>query len=65
VIDELFDAVSALREQVPVLIVEHDLDRVLALADRVYVLDRGAVMHEGPAAPLLEDLDFRKEILWV
>ena len=65
VIDELFDAISALRSQIPVLIVEHDLDRVLALADRVYVLDRGAVSHEGPAAPLLSDLDYRKEVLWV
>jgi ABC-type branched-subunit amino acid transport system ATPase component len=65
VIDELFDAVSALRERVPVLIVEHDLDRVLALADRVYVLDRGAVAHEGPAEPLLSDLGYRKEVLWV
>ncbi|MFP4538544.1 MAG: ATP-binding cassette domain-containing protein [Dichotomicrobium sp.] len=65
VIDELSEAISALREQVPVLIVEHDLDRVLALADRVYVLDRGTVTYEGPAAPLLEDLDYRKQVLWV
>lgn len=65
VIDELFDAIGALSARVPVLIVEHDLDRVLALADRVYVLDRGAVAHEGPAAPLLSDLGYRKEVLWV
>lgn len=65
VVDEVFDAVSALREAVPILIVEHDLDRVLALADRVYVLDRGTVTHEGPAAPLHRDLDYRKQILWL
>lgn len=65
VVDEVFDAVSTLRAAVPILIVEHDLDRVLALADRVYVLDRGAVTHEGPAAPLHSDLDYRKRILWL
>lgn len=65
VIDEVFDAISRLRTTVPVIIVEHDLDRVLALADRVYVLDRGEVAHEGPARPLLTDLQYRKEVLWV
>jgi ABC-type glutathione transport system ATPase component len=28
---------------------------VLALADRVFVLERGAVVHQGPAKPLLDD----------
>lgn len=65
VTDEVFEAVSDLRRDVPILIVEHDLDRVLALADRVYVLDRGAVAHEGPARPLLSDLEYRKKVLWL
>jgi ABC-type branched-subunit amino acid transport system ATPase component/ABC-type branched-subunit amino acid transport system permease subunit len=65
VVDEVFDAVSKMRKAVPILIVEHDLDRVLALADRVYVLDRGAVTHEGLAAALHSDLDYRKRILWL
>jgi branched-chain amino acid transport system ATP-binding protein len=65
VTDEVFEAVSGLRDQVPILIVEHDLDRVLALADRVYVLDRGSVAHEGPARPLLIDLEYRKKVLWL
>jgi ABC-type branched-subunit amino acid transport system ATPase component len=38
---------------------------VLALADRVFALERGAVFHRGPAAPLLTDLDYRKKILWL
>jgi len=45
--------------------VEHDLDQVLSLADRVYVLDWGRVTHEGPAAPLRTDLEYRKKVLWV
>ena len=32
------------------MIVEHNLDLVLALADRAYVLERGSVVHQGPAA---------------
>ena len=47
------------------MIVEHNLDLVLALADRVYALERGAVFHPGPAAPLLTDLEYRKQILWL
>jgi ABC-type branched-subunit amino acid transport system ATPase component len=45
--------------------VEHNLDLVLALADRVFALERGAVFHQGPSAPLLTDLDYRKKILWL
>ena len=48
-----------------IVIVEHNLDLVLALADRVFVLERGAVFHQGPAEPLLTDLDYRKKILWL
>jgi ABC-type branched-subunit amino acid transport system ATPase component len=47
------------------LIIEHRLDLVLSLADRAYVLDRGHVSHEGPAQPLLTDLEFRKQVLWL
>jgi len=28
-------------------------------------LERGAVFHEGPAERLLNDLGYRKEILWL
>jgi ABC-type branched-subunit amino acid transport system ATPase component/ABC-type branched-subunit amino acid transport system permease subunit len=65
VIQELFKVFDRLRGQVSILIVEHNLDLVLALADRVFALERGAVFHEGPAAPLLDDLDYRKQILWL
>lgn len=47
------------------MIVEHNLDLVLALADRVFAMERGAVFHSGPAEPLLTDLDYRKKILWL
>lgn len=64
VIVELFKVFDRLREHVSIVIVEHNLDLVLALADRVFALERGAVFHEGLAAPLL-DLEYRKKILWL
>ena len=65
VVQELFTLFDQLRSQVSILIVEHNLDLVLALADRVFALERGAVFHEGPAEPLLTDLSYRKQILWL
>jgi ABC-type branched-subunit amino acid transport system ATPase component/ABC-type branched-subunit amino acid transport system permease subunit len=65
VILELFRAFDRLRQHIAIVIVEHNLDLVLALADRVFALERGAVFHEGPAQQLLTDLDYRKKILWL
>jgi ABC-type branched-subunit amino acid transport system ATPase component/ABC-type branched-subunit amino acid transport system permease subunit len=65
VVQELFSVFDRLRSQVSIVIVEHNLDLVLALADRVFALERGAVFHSGPAQPLLEDLTYRKKILWL
>ena len=63
VILELFKVFDKLRQHISIVIVEHNLDLVLALADRVFALERGAVFHQGPAAPLLTDLEYRKKIL--
>jgi ABC-type branched-subunit amino acid transport system ATPase component len=62
---DLFKVFDRLRQQLSIVIVEHNLDLVLALADRVFALERGAVFHTGPASPLLTDLDYRKTILWL
>ncbi len=63
--EEVFGVIDALRRDVPILMIEHDLDLALALADRVYVLDRGRITHEGPADPLHADLDLRRKVLWI
>ncbi len=65
VILELFRVFDLLRRHTSIVIVEHNLDLVLALADRVFALERGTVFHQGPAAPLLTDLEYRKKILWL
>jgi branched-chain amino acid transport system ATP-binding protein len=64
-VDELFGAIEALRREISILIIDHHLDLVLALAERAVVLDRGQVSHEGPTYPLLRDLEFRKRVLWI
>jgi ABC-type branched-subunit amino acid transport system ATPase component len=65
VVEELFEAFDKLRGEVAMIIVEHNLDLVLALADRAYVLERGSVVHQGAASALREDLDLRRRVLWM
>ncbi|HQR10715.1 MAG TPA: branched-chain amino acid ABC transporter ATP-binding protein/permease [Casimicrobiaceae bacterium] len=65
VVEELFEAFDRLRGEVAIVIVEHNLDLVLALADRAYVLERGGIVHEGPAKALREDLELRRRVLWM
>jgi branched-chain amino acid transport system ATP-binding protein len=48
-----------------VLLVEQNVASALAVADRVYVLDRGRVAHEGPAAALRDDPARRLALLGV
>jgi ABC-type branched-subunit amino acid transport system ATPase component/ABC-type branched-subunit amino acid transport system permease subunit len=64
VVEEVYATVAGLRGSTAILLVEHNLDLALALADRVYVLDRGAVTHTGPASELLADFGLRARVLW-
>jgi class 3 adenylate cyclase len=41
------------------------LDEARATFRKHIETNRGRVTHQGPAAPLLSDLDFRKDKLWV
>jgi len=65
VVEDLFRVFDRLRQEVPIIIVEHNLDLVLALADQVFALENGRVFHSGPAQPLCEDMEYRKKILWL
>jgi ABC-type branched-subunit amino acid transport system ATPase component len=64
-VDEVFASIEQLRGEISILIIEHHLDLVLSLADRAVVLDRGQVSHQGPTQPLLTDLEFRRQVLWL
>jgi ABC-type branched-subunit amino acid transport system ATPase component/ABC-type branched-subunit amino acid transport system permease subunit len=65
VVEELFEAFDKLRDELSIVIVEHSLDLVLALADEAYVLERGSVVHRGSALALRNDLELRRRVLWL
>jgi len=65
VVEELFEAFDKLRAEVTMVIVEHNLDLVLSLANHAYVLERGSVVYEGTASALQENLDLRRSVLWM
>jgi branched-chain amino acid transport system ATP-binding protein len=65
VTEELFNVFDKLRREVSIIIVDHNLDLTLALSDRTFVLERGRVVHTGPSRPLLEDLEYRRQVLWL
>ncbi len=53
---ELMDLVRQVRDSgVTVLLIEHDMDMVMGLSDRVIVLDRGAVIAVGPPGQVRRD----------
>ena len=47
------------REGLTILLAEQGVDFSLSLADRVYVLEKGAIRHSGPAAQLRDDAALR------
>jgi branched-chain amino acid transport system ATP-binding protein len=53
---QLFDTLRVLHGAgVSILLVEQNARMALELADRAYVMERGSVAIEGPAAEMLED----------
>jgi branched-chain amino acid transport system ATP-binding protein len=64
VVEDMLDKVGALkREGLTILLAEQGVDFSLALADRVYVLEKGTVRFSGPAAALRDDARLRDELL--
>ena len=49
------DLIKSLSADIPVLLVEHDIDRVFRLADRVTVMADGAVLVDGSVADARDD----------
>jgi branched-chain amino acid transport system ATP-binding protein len=55
-VDQILDAVAGLKaEGVTVLLVEQNAAAALAIADRGYVIETGAIAHSGPGPALLDD----------
>ena len=64
VVDALLDNIRALKtEGLTILLAEQGVDFSLALADRVYILEKGTIRHSGPASELREDTALRDRLL--
>jgi len=64
VVDHLREQVARLkREGLTILLAEQNVGFSLELADRVYVLEKGAIRFSGPAARLRDDEALRHELL--
>jgi len=64
VVDHLRDQIARLRrEGLTILLAEQNVAFSLELADRVYVLEKGAIRFSGPAARLRDDEALRHELL--
>jgi branched-chain amino acid transport system ATP-binding protein len=63
--EELFEAFNRLRYEVAMVIVDHHLDLALALSDRTVILERGAVTWTGQSSLLRDDLELRRQKLWM
>jgi branched-chain amino acid transport system ATP-binding protein len=50
-------------QRIGALVVEQNALSALAASDRVYVMDLGRIVHEGPAAELLDDRPLRTRLL--
>ena len=66
VVQDVMTTVSRLKEAgVSALVVEQNASTALQVSDRAYVMDRGRIVHQGPAADLLADDDLRVGLLGV
>ena len=52
-------------EGISVLIVEQNALAALEVSDRVYVMDRGRIIHEGAALELLENPGARRRLIGI
>jgi len=66
IVQDVMKTISRLKDEgIAVLLVEQNVASALAVADSVYVLDRGRVVHHGSAAALRDDAARRVALLGV
>jgi len=66
IVQDVMRAIGRLKaEGVAVLLVEQNPLAALGAADRVYVMDKGRIVHQGAARALLEDAPLRTRLLGV
>lgn len=60
-VDEMFELFGKMKTQgTTILLVEQNVELALGIADRAYVLDQGAVVHQATAAALLADDEIKE-----
>ena len=66
VVQDVMKTIERLKvEGISVLIVEQNAQSALAVSDRVYVMDLGRIVHEGPAQELLQDTGLRERLVGI
>ncbi len=66
IVQDVLATVRRLRDEgISVLIVEQNALAALEVADRAYVMDRGRIVHEGPARALLDDTSRRQRLIGI
>ena len=66
VVQDVLKTILRLKQEgIGVLVVEQNVQSALAVADRVYVMSRGCIVHQGPAEALRMDAAQRVELLGV
>jgi branched-chain amino acid transport system ATP-binding protein len=63
-VQDVMKAITRLKhENIGVLVVDQNVRSVLGVCDRVYVMDHGRIIHDGPCAELLADEAARTKLL--
>jgi branched-chain amino acid transport system ATP-binding protein len=66
VVQQVLEVIRRLKkENIAVLVVEQNPLAALSVSDRVYVMDKGQIVHTGTASCLLEDAALRQRLLGV
>ena len=64
IVEDVMKTIRRLKaEGISVLIVEQNALAALEVCDRVYVMDRGRIVHEGAASDLIEDAALRRRLI--